>query len=63
MDEVQAAVSIIETLGMIGLMLLWLRDKNDTLNKERQSRRDLSDDILEDWKQLKQSRTQQKSGE
>lgn len=56
MDDLQAIASIAETIGTIGLLLLWLRDKNDALSHERTARHDLSEDIMEDWKELKKPR-------
>lgn len=56
MIDMQAVAGIIETLGTIGILLLWLRDKNDQLKTERESRHDLSEDIIEDWKTLKKPR-------
>ena len=57
MDEIQILASIIETLGTIGLLLLWLRDKNDQLSHERTSRHELSSEIIEDWKDMRKDRS------
>ena len=60
MDEVQLFASIIETIGTIGLLLLWLRDKNDQLRHERDTTRQLSGEILRDWQAMASERLQKK---
>ena len=60
MDEIQIVASLIESIGIIGLMLLWLRDKNDQLRHERDSRQFLSIEIIKDWQKMTDSRQKDK---
>lgn len=54
MEDIQAFVSAFESLSMVGFLLLGLRYV-DTLRKERkQSEQDRTDDIIADWKRLRE---------
>lgn len=49
MEEAMIVKELLEALGMIGLMLLWLKDKNEALTHERTARQVLSENIIKDW--------------
>lgn len=57
MPEIEIIASLLETLGIVGLCLVWLKDKNDTIRHERENREGLSKEILEDWKEMRSNRS------
>lgn len=62
-EEIQAWVSIGESITATAVLIGWLVWSGRQIEHERESRKELSDDIREDWKALKQIRANKMQSE
>lgn len=62
-EEIQAYVAIGESITTTAVLVGWLVWSGRQIAHERESRKELSDDIREDWKALKQIRANKMQSE